>query len=542
MPYIAPDSTIKLFKNIPFDPGYNDTMYFANETAQFGWFNDRVFKTYNNVSYQRHTKNTIRLEERMDIAFNYNYMAFQNTSFEGKWFYAFVTDVEYINNLTVEIRYEIDYIQTWIHDCDFNECFILREHPTTDNYSDNLLPEPVSTGPLIYNEIRSVMYHTSVVLITTIDSENLVITIPANLIKGYGPLDINGMVSGCWFYKFPMTVQGMGSLVLILKAAETLKRQNDIIGLIMVADELWEDEETEHIETFSMPTTLGNYAPRNKKLLCYPFHSLSVSRGDGNETIFQQELFKGVYGGLSGDATFKMWQNKSPICSIAAIPLNYKGKTVNYDAIVENLQSPQCSWISDQFSAWLAQNLMGVTLPWAKEEPQKPYFSSDAPRLSNDSLVPSNSQGMSAGTASNISPMAEGAMIAIDALELVSDALQKSITTPKDFHGMINNYLRYQIHGFKFDFAQKCITTEYARRIDKFFDMFGYSVNRVGVPSFHNRPKYTYIKTGNCSVHGMLPANAARKIEYIINKGIRFWDTSATFGNFDPDVNNNRPV
>lgn len=55
----------------------------------------------------------MRVEKKAEDLYDCNYLAFQNTSFGSKWFYAFITSVEYVNNITSEITFEIDVLQTY---------------------------------------------------------------------------------------------------------------------------------------------------------------------------------------------------------------------------------------------------------------------------------------------------------------------------------------------------------------------------------------------------------------------------------------------
>lgn len=543
MALIQPNSTIKLFKNIPFDPSYEDTMYFATESARDGWFGDRVFKTYSNISYQRHERNSIRLEETMDVAYNYNYMAFKNTSFENKWFYAFVTDVKYVNNITVEIVYEIDYIQSWLLNASFNECFIERQHEETDIYGDNLLPESPATGPFVYDELEEINYTPCVILVTTIDKDHMIVDIPTTAVPGYQYLARGGMISGCWYYKFETTAAGLTALNLVLKGIEAINKQDEVICLIMAASELWVDSGTYSptYKYYTKPSTVGSYTPRNSKVLVYPYSALSVSTWDGNETLFQQELF--VTLNTVGYAMFEGWQNINAMSSLMFIPHNYKNRVINYEETVESPTTPQCSWKNDQYMAWLSQNFMGsIVKPLGSiisANASAPSVNSGAGIMNKpDALMVVNPEALEPVNEANI----PGASTTGAAIALIDACLVKPLTIPDKFRGQISNTSRYQFRGLGFNVLRRRITSQYAERIDKYFDMFGYRVNKVGVPNLHARPKYTYVKTINCSMHGYLPADAARAIEHIFNKGIRFWDTSATFGSFEHNVNDNRPV
>ena len=83
-----------------------------------------------------------------------------------------------------------------------------------------------------------------------------------------------------------------------------------------------------------------------------------------------------------------------------------------------------------------------------------------------------------------------------------------------------------------FFIQKKSIRGQFAMKIDKFFNMFGYAINKVGVPNIHARSRYTYIKTNSSNVTGSIPSDDKDIINEIFNKGIRFWVASdiANFG------------
>lgn len=165
MAYVTPNSDIEIFKNIPWDNTYEHTLYFVgqgNNTASY--YQNLVFtamysivplrakygvKKYSAYSYQRKNKNTIKLNEHPDDIYNYNYMRFKNTSHGNKWFYAFINDVEYVNENTALIHYEIDVLQTYIDEMIFKESFVERKHTTTDIIGENLEPEPLDFGDYV---------------------------------------------------------------------------------------------------------------------------------------------------------------------------------------------------------------------------------------------------------------------------------------------------------------------------------------------------------------------------------------------------------
>lgn len=153
--YIYPNSTIILLRGVPLDNTYTDTMYFNNASAQYTAFTTTFNKlTFGNQSYQRKGKGSLRLNVNADSIYDVNYLMFQNTSYGNKWFYAFVTDIEYINNDVTEISYEIDLLQTWHFDYTLEPSFVERETASSDSVGSNIKDEPVELGPIICRAIN----------------------------------------------------------------------------------------------------------------------------------------------------------------------------------------------------------------------------------------------------------------------------------------------------------------------------------------------------------------------------------------------------
>ena len=143
--YIAPNSIIKIMHNVPLDDTYNHTIYFATKSAQDTYFSgvNVVKYTLNDQTYQRVERGKMRIEIKAEDLYDCNYLAFQNTSFGSKWFYAFITGVEYVNNITSEVSFELDVLQTYWFDITIGQCFVEREHVVDDTIGANTIAEPV---------------------------------------------------------------------------------------------------------------------------------------------------------------------------------------------------------------------------------------------------------------------------------------------------------------------------------------------------------------------------------------------------------------
>lgn len=174
---IAPNTDIILLRNVPLDNTYTDTLYFSNATEQFNHFyytSTYAKKVFANNTYQRINSGVMRLEVSADEIYNYNYMMFRNTNYGSKWFYAFITSVEYHNNAVAEIRYEIDVMQTYFFDYELEQCYVDRETSATDNVGENILDEPIELGPIkTYETNRSGLFEGWGILISTAVDEDV---------------------------------------------------------------------------------------------------------------------------------------------------------------------------------------------------------------------------------------------------------------------------------------------------------------------------------------------------------------------------------
>ena len=149
---IQPNSVIKLCSGVPIDSSYKDTIYFTSKSEQKSYFESKVSKTMDKASFQRINgqQGVVRMSANAETIYDCNYMMFQNTNYGSKWFYAFITNIEYINDKVSNIYFSIDVMQTWfLFDCTLKECFVEREHSKTDNIGDNLVPENLEYGDYV---------------------------------------------------------------------------------------------------------------------------------------------------------------------------------------------------------------------------------------------------------------------------------------------------------------------------------------------------------------------------------------------------------
>lgn len=103
--YIAPNTIARVLKNVRLDNTYSDTIYFDSKEKQTAYFASKTKYTFTNMTYQRKERRLV-VKQVADNMFDCNYLMFQNSAYGNKWFYAFITNVEWLNNETAAIYFE----------------------------------------------------------------------------------------------------------------------------------------------------------------------------------------------------------------------------------------------------------------------------------------------------------------------------------------------------------------------------------------------------------------------------------------------------
>ena len=316
--YIEPNTNIKLLKNVPLDNSYKNTIYFEYDTEQYSYFANFVKYTLTKQTYQRVNKGVARVSIKAESLYDCNYLMFQNESFGSKWFYAFITSVEYVNNTVSEIRFDIDVLQTWLLDCTFKECFVEREHTESDRIGEHTYPENIEHGEYIsstFDGTGMVNVDRKIVVAATVDRNG-----NDAIGSEYG-----GIYSGVSLNAFNDVDEVNTYLDEITKSADS----DSVVSIFMMpgafVSETGNTCKSYRITKIKQTEGIGNYPPRNKKLLCYPYNFLYVTNLEGDSAVYQYEHFS------SEDCAFTICGDYSCSPSVVLYPLNYKGVLANID-------------------------------------------------------------------------------------------------------------------------------------------------------------------------------------------------------------------
>lgn len=533
--YIAPNTSIILLKNVPLKPDYNETFWFNSTGDQQTFFRSPQHSpvVYSSQSYQRKDRDYLRIEAKYQNVFMYNYMMFQNQSHENKWFYAFITNVLYINENVVEIEYEIDVIQTWLKDLILKSCFVERQHTTTDNYAENLIPERLDTGEYIVDFIKRSGYmdEYATVVCSTLDQKlnREPGTIYGGIFSGLNLIafdlseDQHGERPGLWYGLITYlqdAVSDAGSEAI----NSIFTMPSTFIPAGAYYDENYDPDEHHDYDTassveFTVPysrVTIDGYTPRNKKLFTYPYDFLYVYSTDGNHATYPVEYFNDQNNIIQNNrVVFKMYGTFNPNPEVMLSPKDFKGVDgFNVEESMKMLCGTQCGWSSNAFDAWLA------------------YSASNIPSLALSGI------GALAAFESGapITGLRAGSSFLSQVTNIAGSGIKAAIEPPQ-IHGNSDGNINVATKTMDFYFVRKHIRAEFARIIDNYFNRFGYAIHNIQVPNIHARQKWTYVKTIDANIEGDIPANDMLKIRSIFDNGVTFWSNTqpTVFGNYDQD-------
>ena len=553
MAYITPNSTVRFHKNVPLDNTYDHTLWFANISSQNTYFSDslhRIQLSLSNYSYQRHSKDSIKVATAIENIANCNYLSFQNTAFENKWFYAFITNLEYVNNVTTIVYYEIDVIQTYLFDVSFDQCFIERQHTETDNVGDNTIPENIDFGEYQFEDgymskgssiAQDIFDEYSVIVATTLDA-NYDSTTSSWVYTQKTGLCYGGVYSGVYFKEFPIITKNpitgyysydtsaVDQYIQALASRGTIEGSGAdcIVSIFMMPTRLVADmlisNDVPHIvinyQKYSYNGAKWTYngsVAKNNKLYTYPFSKLVVNNGEGVTADYRYEFFSG------NTCNFDIQCATACTPEMQLVPQSYKGVANNYNEKIAVQNFPQCSYNIDSYKAWLAQNGTRTMINTAFD------FANIATGVG--ALVGGEQTGATSGSGvGNIVSGFKGVANTLIDIVLASNLGPQA----KGVSTNIINVAKHEL-GFHFYFARP--RDEYAKIVDDYFTRYGYAIHQNKVPNFHARSRFTYIKTIDCTISGTINGNIpnvySKQMVDILNNGITFWADHVNVGNYD---------
>jgi hypothetical protein len=534
-------NTVVHFLNVPLENNYKNQIDFTDRATQTAYMISKKIEglTFENLTFQR-KDNVIRVPKHIDSLWDVNYVMYQNADHNNRWFYAFVTKMEYINDGRTDVYIETDVWQTWFDRITLKPSFVEREHVEDDTVGKHINGEGLQLGDYVCNFHTKAGYDDGTMKIVV----GVTKTPNGDKVRG---TSYNGIYSGLRYYSFNQDLDGIKALENWIKEYSGDGANEAIQCMFLVPRRLvnfnnddYKDGENilylaspseyhinhhheitpgdinvlDYVDINMSRNHLDGYVPKNMKLMTYPYRYLMVSNNNGLAIPFEYEQFYTEDENKVRtiiDPKFTVKGCITPGGSIRMIPENYKGIETNDEEGINLGKYPALNWTSDYFTNWLTQNGVNIGVSIFSDVVQTGLGVAGA-------LLSPATGGMSA-------LMGAGAVAGgVTGISNTMGEIYKAYKTPPQSQGNVNCGDVVTASGQNdFHFYDMSIKRQFAEILDNFFEMFGYKVNTVKTPKLRTRPHWNYIKTIDVNIDGRIPQDDLTKVRAMFDNGITFW-------------------
>lgn len=512
MSYI-PNTVVYLCAGVPFDSGYSHVRFFKNDVDRLNYLRSKVTLSLGASIYQR-AGYTAKVNEIYDRVCNCNYIFYQNTNFSNKNFYGFITDIRYVNEGTTEIDFVIDYFQTWFGDTIVNPSFIERQHVNDDSIGANLVPEGLETGEYVYNSGINANQYNDLATLTPC----IVMGVSELLPQSAGEVParlLDGTYTGLSYYyadiiykdritelvdEYAKAGKADAVVTMFMYPKEFLSVDNHVSGSGWITDNQTTVVKGGALKSYTAP--LDGYTPKNNKLYTYPYRYIMLYGSGGGAKEYRYEDFR------TTEDMFTLFTTLGGSAPIVAVPNNYKHVDIGLQYPCEMNPYPTCSWVNDNYKNWMAQNWRSLTYNTASG-----VIGGVAGAIGN---AATGNIGGAVNSVVGAIDKVIGNIINVEQHEIIPDSARGSIATSQSYFANGQHY---------FYMLPQCIKREFAEIIDGFFTMYGYKVNKLGMPNFTGRKSWNYVKLSEANLSGKIPVEANNAIKTMLENGVTLWHT-----------------
>lgn len=538
------NSQIILCRNINIDKQYTNVLNYT-ENQMLALCRANAIASANNYSFLRPT-GTIFVGFTYSQCIQANYIAFQNSDYSNKWFFAWIDDVIYKSDKNCELKFTIDAWSTWFDKWTPKKCFINRQHVTDDTVGLHTIPENLDIGDVIEEsfeafpiidteEDRNQFYYVIEGTYNPITDEDYV-----------GVTKINGSLTGSWYFLFPAFEGSVGlpNINNFLRNVNEKNKIESIKNMFILPKFLVDAIGTTHYQTsgqifgnyefyllntssravtltynFNKINSFSDYTPKNNKCFVYPMNYMIISNNVGNYNIYKYEDFY-INNEIAENPSVDVECSVSIGGSIRLVPRGYKNIDKNYNESIPLAKFPTCSWSSDAFTNWLTQN--GVN-------------------IATSVLIATAGIGLSVATAGAATPLAAvgvGALISTAGVAANTiGQFREATMLPSISGGNNSGDVNFASRSTFFSFHHMRAKTEYLKIIDDYFTRFGYKICKLENPNISGRRYWNYIEIGGSEEIGTgeVPSNFMETINNACRKGVTIWHNHANIGNYSLD-------
>lgn len=546
--YAMQANELMICADVPLDASQVRQLSFADKNEQYNYFRSKAIRVFTDFKYIREHRG-VKVPVNAEEIGNACYLCFKNQA-SGKWYYAFVTQVIYINPETSLLNFEIDVYQTFLFEMVIRDCDISREHVANDDFKTNTVQEPVDVGDYV-------IAHEEVQVLGDLDSNYPFIILSAiDLLSDPGTLEepkvtaaqggvYGGLPSAVRAYLVEPNQWETSSITAIMEALSSYPWVSQSI-LAIYAVPSFGFSGTVTVRQSAMGFNIGvisdSSSPfrsgaggaligwqskfpsyKNKKMYNSQFSFIECLLPNGNRFVLKPEFIK----------------DSAPVVMLVStlIPApNFYFYTPDYCGAEEDFLLN-----ANNISGFPCFPVQNNTYPLQTAQAEATNTLVHSQNRSNIFWDTVGNVVQSVFTGDPLNVLSTG----IDAYKNVRSELQSSerdrqrigqMQTNVSLTGASGGGLATFIASKKLEILYRWWTVkpEFAEKIEQFFDVYGYKVSRFGVPNLNSRPRYNYIKCNNVNIYGNIPNEFLQPLRNMFINGFTLWhdkNNVGTYGN-----------
>lgn len=576
-------TNIRIIRDVPFHSDYRHTRWFTNRTSQLNYFMSKpVVHTMAEAPFQRDKGNTfLRVNTSLEKLRGANYLIFQNTDYENKWFFAFVTKLEYVQRGTTYVHFQLDVLQTWMFDFTFKPSFIAREHQRLWDDDGKPVINTINEG-LDYGTDYDIV---DVRHVDPFHGYRFLVIVTKEVIhegsEGVKPVII-GSPQPLSYYIVPFKFDGSTPNIKVGSDSYAVSPPDRVLEALYQIERAVNNVVSIYVtEYFGVPLTVipGTNTPDHIEFhsgdfssvliggLDQPFYCIYVNRIDQFEK-YTFSIGYGKYLGLRETRESKLWMYPYTVTVLDDLKGNrveLKNEYIENDFIEISLYGSlgptnKTAWVvenynhemNDQIAAEFEYALINNNpqdMPVINDyltaflQGNKNSLQTQKEHIFWNSIMSMTSNAIS-GTASAFAGNLFGAGMA--GTSIVQGAvggyyqIQQLESKVKDIANIPPSLVKMGSNtSFEFGngltglyLIRKQIKPEYQRKLEDFFNMYGYKQHEVKIPNLTTRRYWNYVQTVGCNIRGDFNQEDLTEIKRIFDNGITLWHTD-DIGNYN---------
>lgn len=535
-----PETVVRLLSNVPLSLNETNQLWFDSLTAQTSYFSGKVAHTFNEFTYQRKEGNYIAVDINAELLYNCNYLMFQNSNYASKWFYAYITDIEYKSPNTTWVHYQIDPFQTWLTSLQFKQSFVEREHVTRWNADGtptiNTIEEGINYGTEYQTVWQQNYYPYGNCMFMLLCCKNNI-----GATKGSAEFSMSSIMSGVPTPLNYFVLPFNGSYQLLNVNGQSISFLGAIFSAISNSEDLVGNAVSLSIIPYlPFDVSVSGNNVTSSKLQVWEANGIKVARISDNEAIQQTLASINKYANFPYYSESKLLMYPYSYTELTDFQGNVfvikneyvNGNTIDIEAMggVNALQKTAYKVKNYRGSGSTLDN--GIINQTVSEIPILDDYTAAYLQGNKNSLITGTLSSLASSVLSGGVAYATGNPVALGGAVLSGiQGIASTMAKLKDIENVPPS-ISSQGNNCVFDYGndikglwlrKKTISTEYANSLQDYFKMFGYKVNRVKVPNLHTRQSWNYIKMVDCTITGNIPQDDLNTIKGMFNSGITLW-------------------